>query len=75
MAKTGTASLTIAELREFAGFSESEQRFIERSLDIALARGDALDRTFAKFAADAKAMEGPDGFEAPMSAHIVTATK
>jgi ubiquinone/menaquinone biosynthesis C-methylase UbiE len=37
--------------------------------------GDALDRTFAKFAADAKAMEGPDGFEAPMSAHIVTATK
>jgi hypothetical protein len=42
MAKTGTASLTIAELREFAGFSEKEQRFIERSLDIALGRGDAF---------------------------------
>ena len=42
MAKTGTASLTIAELREFAGFSETEQLFIERSLDIALARGDAF---------------------------------
>jgi len=42
MAKTWTASLTIAELREFAGFSEAEQRFIERSLDIALARGDAF---------------------------------
>jgi ubiquinone/menaquinone biosynthesis C-methylase UbiE len=36
---------------------------------------DALDRTFAKFSADAQSMEGPDGFEAPMSAHIVTATK
>jgi hypothetical protein len=35
----------------------------------------ALDRTFEKFAEAAKAMEGPNGFEAPMSAHIVTATK
>jgi hypothetical protein len=42
MAKTGTASLTIAELREFASFSESEQLFIERSLDIGLGRGDAF---------------------------------
>jgi ubiquinone/menaquinone biosynthesis C-methylase UbiE len=36
---------------------------------------DALDRTFAKFSTDARGMEGPEGFEAPMSAHIVTATK
>ncbi len=42
MAKAGTASLTIAELREFASFSECEQRFIERSLDIGLGRGDAF---------------------------------
>jgi hypothetical protein len=42
MARTGTASLTIAELREFASFSEKEQLFIERSLDIALGRGDAF---------------------------------
>lgn len=42
MARTGTASLTIAELREFASFSEREQRFIERSLDIALGRGGAF---------------------------------
>jgi hypothetical protein len=42
MAKAGTASLTIAELREFAGFSEGEQRFIERSLDIGLGRGEAF---------------------------------
>src|SRR5690606_39080129 len=40
--KTGTASLTIAELREFASFTEDEQLFIERSLDVGLGRGDAF---------------------------------
>lgn len=35
---TAAASLTIAELREFASFSQSEQRYIERALDIGLAR-------------------------------------
>lgn len=42
MATTRTASLTIAELREFAGFTNNEQLFIERSLDIGLGRGDAF---------------------------------
>jgi len=42
MAKSGNASLTIAELREFAGFTEDEQLFIERSLDVGLGRGDAF---------------------------------
>jgi len=42
MAGNGTASLTIAELREFASFSEDEQLFIERGLDIGLGRGDAF---------------------------------
>ncbi|HYD23241.1 MAG TPA: hypothetical protein VEB68_00465 [Croceibacterium sp.] len=42
MAKPGTASLTIAELREFASFTEDEQLFIERGLDIGLGRGDAF---------------------------------
>ncbi len=42
MSQTGTASLTIAELREFAGFSASEQRYIKRSLDIGLGRQDAF---------------------------------
>jgi hypothetical protein len=42
MAKPGNASLTIAELREFAGFTEDEQLFIERSLDVGLGRGDAF---------------------------------
>ena len=42
MANTTAASLTIAELREFAGFTASEQRYIKRSLDIGLGRQDAF---------------------------------
>ena len=42
MARSGTASLTIAELREFASFDQDEQLFIERSLDIGLVRCDAF---------------------------------
>ncbi|MFM5886635.1 MAG: hypothetical protein ACKOQ3_15115 [Novosphingobium sp.] len=42
MANTGTASLTIAELREFASFTPSEQRYIKRSLDVGLGRQDAF---------------------------------
>jgi len=43
MANTGTAAtLTINELREFAGFSACEQRYIKRSLDIGLGRQDAF---------------------------------
>jgi hypothetical protein len=37
-----TASLAIAEFREFAGFSPCEQRYIKRSLDIGLGRQDAF---------------------------------
>ncbi|HVR90090.1 MAG TPA: hypothetical protein VHG29_03205 [Novosphingobium sp.] len=42
MSNTGTASLTIAELSEFAGFDAAEQRYIKRSLDIGLGRQDAF---------------------------------
>lgn len=42
MPTTGTASLTIAEMREFANFSPAEQRYIRRSLDIGLGRQDAF---------------------------------
>ena len=42
MANTGTASLTINELREFASFTACEQRYIKRSLDIGLGRQDAF---------------------------------
>lgn len=44
MADAGTASLTIAEMREFASFSAGEQRYIRRSLDVGLEREDALKR-------------------------------
>ncbi|RKF19020.1 hypothetical protein D6851_13430 [Altericroceibacterium spongiae] len=39
---TATVSLTIAEWREFAGFTVAEQDYIERALDIGLARCDAI---------------------------------
>lgn len=42
MSNTGTATLTIAELREFASFTSWEQRYIKRSLDVGLGRQDAF---------------------------------
>ncbi len=51
MAETSTASLTIAELREFAGFGQGEQRYIKRSLDIGLGRQDAF-KLWARDAAE-----------------------
>ena len=42
MASTGTSGITITELREFAGFSPCEQRYIKRSLDVGLGRQDAF---------------------------------
>ena len=36
---------------------------------------DALGRVFDEFSRAAREYEGPDGFDAPMTAHIVTATK
>ncbi|MGB3796862.1 MAG: hypothetical protein WA957_11225 [Alteraurantiacibacter sp.] len=52
-----TFSLTIAEMREFAGFTESEQRFIERSLDIALGRSDAF-KSWSNCPEDQRAIRG-----------------
>lgn len=51
MANAGTASLTIAELREFAGFTPCEQRYIKRSLDVGLGRQDAF-KLWARDAAE-----------------------
>ncbi len=42
MPLAGTASMVIAEMREFASFTAAEQRYIRRSLDIGLARRDAF---------------------------------
>lgn len=79
MSHAGTASLTINELREFASFTASEQRYIRRSLDIGLGRQDAFKlwaRDAAELASirsqyvayqDLKALRGalpdPSGFE------------
>lgn len=52
-----TFSLTIAEMREFAGFADYEQEFIERSLDIALGRSDAF-KTWSVSAEDKSAIRG-----------------
>ena len=57
MAGTKTSSLTISELREFASFTEAEQLFIERSLDIGLNRTDAFKR-WQREAGDARAIRG-----------------
>ncbi|MBN8483770.1 MAG: hypothetical protein J0L50_03235 [Sphingomonadales bacterium] len=51
MASTAAASLTIAELREFAGFTACEQRYIKRSLDVGLGRQDAF-KLWARDAAE-----------------------
>jgi len=42
MANTCTASMTIAEMREFASFKPCEHRYIRRRLDIGLGRQDAF---------------------------------
>ena len=42
MATVDSTSMTIAEMREFAGLAPCEQRYIKRSLDIGLARCDAF---------------------------------
>lgn len=42
MSRATIASVTINELREFATFAPCEQRYIRRSLDVGLARGDAF---------------------------------
>ncbi len=55
MATSQTASLTIAEMREFAGFSEQERSFIERALDIGMGRGDAF-KAWSRSADDQRAI-------------------
>jgi hypothetical protein len=55
MSSTGTATLTIAELREFASFTPCEQRYIKRSLDIGLGRQDAF-KLWARDAAEVSAI-------------------
>ncbi len=42
--KPAEGAMTLAEMKEFAGFSAATQRYIRRALDVGLDRDDAMDR-------------------------------
>lgn len=42
--KPANGAMTLAEMKEFAGFSSATQRYVRRSLDIGLDREDAMTR-------------------------------
>jgi len=42
--KPAEGAMTLAEMKEFAGFSAATQRYVRRSLDIGLDRDDAMKR-------------------------------
>ena len=42
--KPAKGAMTLAEMKEFAGFPAATQRYIRRSLDIGLDRDDATER-------------------------------
>lgn len=42
--KPAEGAMTLAEMKEFAGFAASTQRYIRRSLDVGLDREDAMSR-------------------------------
>ena len=42
--KPAEGAMTLAEMKEFAGFASSTQRYVRRSLDIGLDRDDAMTR-------------------------------
>jgi len=42
-ARPADGAMTLAEIKEFAGFASSTQRYIRRSLDVGLERHDALE--------------------------------
>ena len=42
--KPAEGAMTLAEMKEFAGFSAATQRYIRRSLDVGLERDDAMAR-------------------------------
>ena len=52
---SSAASSSIAEMREFASFTQDERAFIERSLDIAFGRGDAF-KTWSREPGDGAAI-------------------
>lgn len=55
MTITRTASITVAEMREFAGFTADEQSYISYALDIGLGRRDAF-RPWSRVEGDSEAI-------------------
>lgn len=55
MTITRTASVTVAEMREFAGFTADEQSYISYALDIGLGRRDAF-RPWSRVDGDSEAI-------------------
>ena len=43
--KPAEGAMTLAEMKEFAGFSAATQRYVRRSLDLGLEREDAMVRS------------------------------
>lgn len=50
--KPANGSMTLAEMKEFAGFAAATQRYVRRSLDIGLDRDDARDDAMERWSRD-----------------------
>lgn len=57
----GPGHLTLAEMKEFAGFSAAAQRYIRRSLDVAFDRKDAI-AVWSRDAVEVVAIDAQHGF-------------
>ena len=71
MGNTGTSAIAIAELREFAGFSPCEQRYIKRSLDVGLGRQDAF-KLWARDAQESSSIRSWEDLDKPTTRIGVT---
>ncbi len=75
----GDVSIETVELTSRAGSAEEGARGLVYGSPMGVELEEygpgALDRVFADLVRSARRYEGPNGFEAPMAAHVVTATK
>jgi SAM-dependent methyltransferase len=74
-----TVEIDTVELRSRSGSSEDAATALCYGTPMGVEVGDrapdALDRAFEKVKSALRKFDSPDGFDAPMSAHIVTATR
>ena len=75
----GTVNIETVELRSRSPCAEDAARGLTYGSPMGVELEDystgAVDRVFEDFSRAAREYEGPNGFDAPMSAHIVVATK